>query len=242
MARTAQGAELTIAHRRGQLRVRAGALRDYLALWPLWRGDEESFRRLMDATLPLIGAHRRISSSLAGAYYEAFRRAERVGGQTAPRLAAPADPSRIRADLYVTGRQMTTRALLAGQSPQAAMQTALVRTSGAVGTQVLDGARQTIMGSIAADRQAVGWSRVASGSACAFCEMMCSRGPAYTEDGADFSAHNHCACSAEPTWEGSESAWPAHNREMRALWDRHTAGSASGEQLNDFRRALSARQ
>jgi len=246
MARTAAGTTLTNEHRRAQLEVRAGALQDFMRLWPLWDGSEATFRDLIAASLPLIRQYHNISSSVAASYYDAFRRAERVGGSPTPRLAV-LDESGAAAGLYLTGSKMTQEAVLAGQSPQAARQTALVRVSGVVTRQVLNGGRGTVVLSSAADKQSGGWSRVTSGDCCAFCALIAANGPVYSEDTYDFEAHDHCACTGEPTYDGSE--WPGRGREFKDMYDRAVASAkesgdlergTSNDLLNAFRREFSA--
>lgn len=237
MARTDAGAVLTVEHRDAQLRLRAQALRGYLRLWPLWQGDDQTFEALVTATLPLVRAHHRLSSSFAAAYYESFRRAERVGGDPTPRLAAPVIAERVAASLHVTGRVAVRKAILAGHSPQAAMQTALTSTSGAVTRHVLDGGRETLLLTVREDRQAQGWARVTSGRCCAFCATLASRGAVYKDDTAGFRAHDHCACSAEPTYGGS--ALPPASQRFREMYDQAKREDPANP-TNGFRRLLEA--
>lgn len=236
MSRTAAGASLSAAHRDGQVQIRAALVRDYMRIWPLWEGNERSFRRLVEATVPLIRGYHQLSASLASSYYEAFRAAEQVGGQPSPRLAASINEEAVIGTLYVTGRDMTANAIDAGHSPQAAMRNALVRTSGTVSRFGLQGGRDTLVLSSAADRQALGWSRVTGAQPCAFCAMAASRGPVFSEDTADFAAHDHCSCAGEPTYPGSE--WPGRAQEFRDLWNEHASGAENP--LAEFRRVLSA--
>jgi hypothetical protein len=87
----------------------------------------------------------------------------------------------------------------AGISPQAAQQTALTRVAGAVGRHVLQGGRDTLVRSTGQDRRAKGWGRVTGDNACDFCEELAGRGAVYRgQDTAEFEAHDHCACMAEP--------------------------------------------
>lgn len=237
MARTAEAAALTERHRQAQLAVRAGALRDYGLLWPVWTGDEESFQRLLLAALPLVRAYHRLSSSVAATYFTAFRDAERAGGDATPRVADPLPDSQVLGTLHVTGIDMTRRALLAGAAPEAAMRTALVRTSGTVTRLTLQGGRDTVIRSVGGDGRAQGWARVTSGRPCAFCAMLASRGPVYSADAADFEAHDHCSCGAEPVYPGSE--WPGRAREFRDLYEQHAAGTANP--VNELRRVLEGR-
>jgi len=235
MARTAEGAALSVQHRNAQLRIRAQALQGYQRIWPLWRGDEASFTQLIQASVPLVNGFRQMSSALASGYYEAFRRIEGVGGSPTPRVAPPADTAAVASSLYITGRNMTNAAIAAGQSPQAAMQTAFVRTSGAVTRHVLDGGRHTIVLSTAKDSEARGFTRVTSGNPCAFCAMLSGRGAVYGEETSEFQAHDHCSCAGEPSYDGSE--WPGRADEFARLWDTSGA-SMSDTPLNTFRRAL----
>jgi hypothetical protein len=238
VARTADGTDLTRRHYRAQLQLRGQALQAFLSLWPMWSGDRASFERLIDATVPLVTAHHQLSASMARAYFGAFRKAEDVGGAAAARPADQLDVKAVRKSLYVTGEVMTTKALAAGMTPQAAMDAALTRTSGAVGRHVMNGGRNTLMRSVESDRTAEGWSRVTSSNPCHFCAMLASRGPAYTsEDTADFKAHDHCSCGVEPHYPGAE--WPGRGREFQALWQEHAKGAE--DPVNAFRRVLEGR-
>ncbi|WP_210492304.1 hypothetical protein [Patulibacter sp. SYSU D01012] len=236
MARTQTGAQLTAEHKASQLALRAGALRSFLRLWPIWTGDEESFRLLVDATVPLIREQHRASAQLAASYFRAFRFAERPGGSARPVLADPPVVAKIAGTLYAVARDMTRAAVDAGQTPETAMRTALVRTSGSVGTLVLDGGRSTIAQSVAADRKAIGWARVASAGCCAFCAMLAARGAVYGESTGDFQAHDHCGCSAEPAYPGS--GLPPTSVAFADIYEREAAGRPDALQV--FRRALAA--
>lgn len=242
MARTAASATLTAQHRQLQLQVRARAIRDYSRLWPLWQGDSRSFDQLVAAAVPLAAGYHSLSAGVAVGYYTAFRAAEAPGGNATPRVSRGLKTEAFVAGLHVTGRKMTQQAILAGQSPQAAMQTALVRTSGNVVRHVLDGGRDTLTQSSQADPRARGWQRVTSGNACAFCAMTASRGVAYSEEGAGFEAHDGCGCTAEPVY--GDSSMPPESQRFRELYNQaQREGDASGtsnDALNNFRRLLTA--
>lgn len=246
MARTDAATALTGEHQQAQTRLRAQALRDYVRLWPIWHiGDDPSFASLVTATLPLIRVYHRLSATLAGAYYQTFRGAEDAAGQATPRLAPAIAEAHITASLYATGQVATDRALRAGRPPEEARKAALVRTSGAVTRHVLQGGRDTLLESIAADPQSLGWARVTDAAPCAFCALLAGRGPVYkTEHTAEFQAHDHCACLVEPVYPGA--AWPGRAREFRKMYDQavREAGTAgeldrgtSNDLLNAFRRA-----
>lgn len=237
MARTPAGAALTSRHHAAQQTLRARTLRDFTRLWPLWSGDEASFRRLLTASLPLVRVHHQLSSATAGAYYERFRRAEQVARSVTVRPASLPDEKAITGTLFVTGQQMTRDAIAAGQSPDQAMRTALVRTSGSVTRLTSNGGRDTLLQTTSADPEANGWVRVTSGDPCAFCALIASRGPVFSESSVDFQAHDHCSCFAEPSYEGSE--WPGRAKEFRSLYNQHAKGTQ--DPLNSFRRVLEGR-
>lgn len=73
--------------------------------------------------------------------------------------------------------------------------------AGGLQRRVANAARDTVIGSSLADPGAVGWQRVGAG-ACAFCQMLISRRPVYSEATASFASHDHCHCTAVPAFGG----------------------------------------
>lgn len=250
MARTAAAAALTEEHRVAQGRISASALRDFLTLWPIWQGDAASFASLIQATQPLVTVYRQAATATAGAYYEAFRSADEVAGTPTVRLADPVPAAQLGRSMLVTGQSATRLAVGGGQSAEQARKTSLVRVSGAVTRQVVNGARDTILGSVQADPEALGWTRVTDGAPCAFCAMLASRGAVYkSEAGADFQAHDHCGCQAAPLYPGFKlSPQVAEYRALynKAVRDARAAGEldrgTTNDSLNAFRRALEAQR
>lgn len=252
MARTRQGALLTVRHRQAQLALRARALRDFQRVFRVWGGDEKSFRVLVQATVPMVQAHRQTSGALAGRYFESFRRTEKVGGTATATVGRGIGRKPVVTSLYINGMNTVKRGLDSGFSMQAARQNAFVAVSGAITRHVLNGSRDVILGSVAADKEARGWYRVTSGDPCAFCAMLASRGASYGEDTVDFEAHRHCSCEGEPRYEGS--VLPPASQGFRDLWadavtpervwDERRQGYTwrnPPDALNQFRRALEGR-
>lgn len=218
MARTQEAAALTERHRLVQLGIRAQALRDFSRLWPLWTAtNAQSFGDLVTATTALVRAYHPVAAGVAASYFTAFRAAEHIDGTAVPVLASAPDDAMISASLYATGETATRKTINAGRPPDEAMKVAFVRTSGAVTRHILDGGRDTILESVQSDEQAEGWARVTDGNPCAFCLVLASRGVVYkTEQTADFQAHDHCGCGAEPFYKGSE---PPRATEFQKTYD-----------------------
>lgn len=243
MAITAIAAQLTELHRLAQLRLGAQTVAQLRSAWGLLDPEDldATFEGWLRVAVPVVQANRAMSSSLAAGYVQAFRRAELAGaaGPFRSVLAAPVDVKMVTTSLLVTGPWSVKTAMSNGIDLARAADIAEARSSAAGMRHALDGGRDTIVDSVAADRQALGWARVASGNACAFCAMLASRGPTYSEASADFEAHDGCQCGAEPVY-STNAAWPANSQRYRDLWNEHTAGASGADALNAFRQALAS--
>lgn len=246
MAATAEASRLTEQQRRLQLALRALALRDLIAVWRLldptavdatWPGVEAAVMRI-------VQARRAESAMLAARYLAAFRAAELGAAAGAPPAVplAPLPEQALRVSLTVTGPATIKRLTQTTRSAEEASRVAMTRVAGAVGRYVLDGGRQMLTDTVRADRRALGWARIASGSACAFCAMLASRGPVYrSQRTAGFDAHDNCACAVEPVYR-RDAAWPATSQRYAELWETATAGLSGKAAINAFRRALDAQR
>lgn len=240
MASRPGAAELTEAHRLGQTRIGARTIRDLQAIWPLLdlTDLDTTVSRWLRAAVPLVKARRQESAQLSAAYFERFRRTEAPQHRPIPvALAGPLPAEQAVTSLTVTGPATVKAATARGLPLAAAGDLGLATSSRSAMRLALDGGRQTITGTISADPNALGWARATSGDPCAFCAMLASRGPTYSEEAVAFEAHDGCNCTAEPVYT-TEADWPAGARQYRDLWDQATAGEA--DQLNAFRRALNA--
>lgn len=187
-------------HRQLQLALRAGTLRQVLALWPMLDVErlDATWPPLRDALATLTTLRHRDSAGIASTYYRSARLAAGVTGE-APVLPAPAlSAAALGTSLDVVGL-FGARHLLAIGRRDVSAQT-LVKVSGAVGRHVLNGGRDTILSSLQADPKATGWRRTTSGKPCPFCSMLAGRGAVYSKDAVDFSAHDHCSCGVAPAW------------------------------------------
>jgi hypothetical protein len=64
--------------------------------------------------------------------------------------------------------------------------------------------RDTILDNRRRDPESVGWTRIASPSACGFCRLLASKGAIFKKETADFAAHDGCGCTAAPVFRGGE--------------------------------------
>lgn len=239
MAATAVAARLTETHRITQVRLGARTIAQLRAAWGLLDPEDldATYQRWLKVAVPIVQSNRAVSARVAAAYLAAFRRAElgTVAGLGVV-LAAPADVKAVTTSLLATGPWSVKKAMSRGVDLARAADIAEARSAAAAMRHTLDGGRTTIVDTVAADRQALGWARVASANSCAFCAMTASRGPDYgSEATASFEAHDGCQCGAEPVYR-ADAPWPANSERYRELWDEAAAGSDNP--LNSFRRAL----
>jgi hypothetical protein len=243
MAATALGAQLTELQRVAQLRLAARTIAQLRLVWGLLDPADldETFDRWLRVAVPVVQTNRAASARLAAAYLAAFRRAELGTVEGLPVvLAAPVDVKAVTTSLLVTGPWSVKKAMSSGVDLARAVDVAEARSSAAAMRHVLSGGRETIVETVAADRQALGWARVASANSCGFCAMLASRGPDYgSENTAAFEAHDGCQCGAEPVYR-DDAGWPTNSERYRELWDEHTAGLSGGEARAAFRRVVEA--
>lgn len=236
MAATLAGRRLTEAHRRAQIRIGAQTILQMRAVWPLLDPADldASFTRWLAAARPVIAAQRSSSARLAANYLTAFKTLEH--GASAPTvLAETLTPDALHTSLLVTGPVKIKQAVGSGYTLDGALSLAQATSSAAAMRHALNGGRDTIIETVQADRQALGWARAASGNACAFCAMLASRGPVYDPASADFPAHDHCSCSVEPVYR-DDNAWPPNSREYRDVYDQ--AKADDGDTLAVFRQLI----
>lgn len=233
---------LTLRHQRAQLALRARTMRDLLRLWPAFdlRRIARSWPAFEAATLALVKARGRTSSGLASAYYRQHRKAEGVAGKPTPRIALVPE-EQILAGLRIVGPVAAGQALALARPLEAVADATFVNLSGATTMYVLNHGRETLLHSVEADSQALGWSRVTSGSPCSFCSMLAGRGPVFrSRETASFEAHRACACSPQPVYT-PDAEWPGRAREYGALWSKTTRGLGGADARLAYRQAVEGR-
>lgn len=199
-------ADLAERHRRQQLAIRAATLRELQRLWPGLnpRRLEETFPAWLAAVAALIRGQRHISVAVAVRYLRAERAAAGLPGVPPIVLPPQVDREQLEVSLRATAVAPLARAMSRGVPLREARTNAFVSSSGAASRYVLNGGRDTIVETVWADDDAVGFARVGSRSPCAFCAMLISRGAVYrSRETASFRAHDKCGCTPRAVYDPS---------------------------------------
>jgi len=241
VATTELGAQLTDLQYDQQLALRAATLREVMAIWPaLDFADIDAISSTWAPFEAALAAHIDLryanSAQIAAAYFQMFRAAEAIPGHAIPVIAGALPDEQVLTSIRVTGLY-EARKQLGANAPDVEGRT-LASLLGSTSNLVSHGGRNTLIESANADRQAIGYARVASGRrACAFCRMLASRGFVFKESTVSFRAHDHCACTVEIQYR-TEQTLPHGSAADQALWNDVTAGYHGRDAINAFRRAV----
>lgn len=234
---------LTRAYARKEQALRVAVMREVAGVWrnTFDIGDVRASSALITTqALDVIEPAFRASGSQGAAYYQQVRGAAGVGGQVAV-AAVPFEAGPVRNTLTYTSRVSLLRSIQSGKTPEQAAHTALTRTLGSAARIATTAGRDTITRTMRGDKRAYGWQRVTGGEPCYFCAMLSGRGGVYSEDTAEFEAHDFCQCEPEPVFSRDRSTQMDDQAlEFRSLYDEAARGS--GDPLVAFRRAYEQRQ
>lgn len=201
-------------------------------LFPLV-GRDGSEDTLTAAVAALVDRFTPIATTEAAEFYRLIRTRAGIPGSPTIHLGQTAPLEQVS-----TVMRWATQPLLDGQSDLEATQTKIV---GAAEKLVADAARDTIIGTVQDDAKARGWARIPEADPCAFCALLSIRGAVYkSEQTADFKAHDHCRCHAEPVFGQYEA--PARVRQWEADYYKATRGVYGMKNLqNAWRRHYEGR-
>lgn len=122
------------------------------------------------------------------------------------------DSDRIVRSLYVTGPGRTQQLINDGMKPQDAHKQAFQLVARSATSAVANSGRELTESAIHHDELALGFARIPSANACAFCLLLASRGAVYSKStvltttgrskkrGAGKSFHEGCNCSMFPVF------------------------------------------
>lgn len=164
------------------------AARDLDALWRSLDAAALNGGALFDLLPALVEKYGAAAAAAAADWYDELRDERLIRG----RFQA------IPADIPNSGVEPLIGWATATATDDASLQAMVL---GGTTRRILNYGRQTVMGSSIADPRARGWMRVGDGATCEFCAMLLDRGAVYSEDSADFPAHDHCGCTASPAWD-----------------------------------------
>ncbi len=242
MASTERGRLLTEAHRQAQYAVRAASLKETLSVMRTLdpRRVDETFPEYRRRMRRVVLKGRALSAATSAAYYRAFREAEGATSALRGIPLAEALPVALETSLRVTGPVAVKQAASRGIVGEAALQVAMSATMGSVGRHVLDGGRDTLMGALRADPDAIGVARVTDGAPCAFCAMLAGRGAVYSKETANFRPHDRCGCQPEVMFE--RGAIPESSKPYADLWEQTSKGKSGAAARKAFADAHNAKR
>ncbi len=148
---------------------------------------------LLEAVPGLGEVYGDMAATLAADFFEMSREIADVPGKfTATMVELP------ELDRFGKLVEWATQPLLV---PEPQPGTVLSRVQGGLQRIVTDVSRETIVQNTERDPKATGWKRIARSDGCSFCKML-ARGT-YKDVGARFASHDHCGCTASPSWDRS---------------------------------------
>lgn len=242
MALTAEGRALTDANGRRQLAIAARAASVGMVLWSdLDPSDlDGSGLNWLASNVALTSQFQAQSSDTTAAYIDRYRAAE--GISAAGPVVTPSFDAALTSQILLVAGPLRVKALVgSGMSGPDALARAKSGYAGMLRRQVLMGGRETIDLTTEQDQQATGWRRVSDGDPCAFCAMLCSRGPVYRSAkaagdpvaGGGLHYHSHCGCHAEivyGSWKPNEREQGFIDQYQRAARQANAAGFARTQQ------------
>lgn len=182
------------------------------------------------AVSQIVTKYGQASSTLAARQYAMSRQ---VAGLTSRFTVIPAKPAPLKQVNINVGWALQD---LYGSSPKNVVFRDNIESI--VERLVLNAGRQTITDNVKRDPKATGWVRLTEMNPCSFCATLATRGAVYkSEKTADFKAHNHCRCHADPVFGPYELT--AQVQAWKDLYRSSTAGiRGTKEKLNAFRAAF----
>jgi hypothetical protein len=199
-------APLVSAHIEGQARLRRLVEQALAGIWADLPGyDRENVDEWLSRTLPVIAAAQRSSVALTEAFLAQFLERRPLGLNPADLTGAAArngvDPAEVYQRPFVTLWSGLSKGTAFADASSAAL--ARATATGAMDVQLA--MRATADAVDQADESFFGYTRVADGGACAFCQEVDG---AYVKAAGGFAMalHNHCGCGLEPNPEPHRGA------------------------------------
>jgi len=216
------GFALADKHRRQQVQLTADVQR---LLAEVYRRTIDPTR--LDATFPLylaaasrvLGQGRAASEVLARRYYMMAASGAGFEPEALDASAAPLNLEAVETSLRVTGPVLVKQQVEKGVPLVLANQLGLAATIAAGKRIMLDAGREMLIESSRRDKNVDAWARISDGASCAFCAMLISRGPVYSEETATFRSHDRCGCGVRLVFKGErDRGWSSDATAPNRLW------------------------
>jgi len=200
--------------------------------------DPSTLQAFILAIQALVQHFGKASGAAAASFYEHERRLAGVPGHFDVRITPP-NMDKVEASVRWAVKDLW--------SPEPDLSTVHTLVQGVVEKDVLDTGRLTIIDAVHADKRARGWARVPEPGCCSFCALLATRGAVYhgertyqraiyavgtnrvtgertvtDKNSAEFEAHDHCRCHAEPIFGEYEPS--AQIREWQQIYKESTKG------------------
>lgn len=168
--------------------LNAQAQRDLDTIWRSSAGDPAALAEILAEVVQTYGS---MSAAVASEWYDDLRRDTGVRPGFSAVIPQPATPG--------------TTALVEWATASAASEDSLKSLiSGGLQKRITNYSREVVTTSAIRDPRSRGWMRIGTGE-CDFCSMLVGRGAVYSKSTVDFASHDHCNCSAAPSWNPSQT-------------------------------------
>jgi hypothetical protein len=216
---------LQIAYRQRQLAIALAVTRVISAIWQRYIVPEhmaDSWAAIRQVVQTLIGQYSNAAAADSAQFYEQARVLADLPSYRAQLVQLPQREIVKVADSQAMGTFFHNLTVM--PEPDAATSAGKALEAGSSRLALKSG-RHTITEAVHGDKLAVGWERLISPGACSFCSMLASRGAVYrSQKNAQFSAHDHCHCTAQPIFEGQSAS--SASMDLAAEWQRVTRGKS----------------
>ena len=187
--------------------------------------DPDPLRATLDAIGLVVPTYYDAAGSLSVAWYDELRSEVPTSSLYVPEIIGDPDTAWIDREVE--------KALASLEDDAAALLRLADDAVSLAEKEVARGYRDSILGNLRQDQDALGWSRVARPGACKFCVMLAGKGSVYrSESTAIFAAHKNCHCAARPEFKGGE-----HGPEATVIQYVASSKRAKSDTAQDARNA-----
>lgn len=164
------------------------AQRDLETVWRSSAGDPAALAEILGEVVQTYGS---MSAAVAAEWYDDLRADTGVRPGFSAVIPEPATP----------GTTVLVEWAAASATSEDSLKTLI---AGGLQKRITNYSRDVVTTSSIRDPRSRGWMRIGTGE-CDFCSMLVGRGAVYSKSTVDFASHDHCNCSAAPSWNPSQT-------------------------------------